>query len=34
VPLARPFADGDDPMLQEQAGWTIARLEERPLGEG
>jgi epoxyqueuosine reductase len=34
VQLARPFADSDDPMLQEQARWTIARLEERPLGEG
>jgi epoxyqueuosine reductase len=34
VQLAQPFADGEDPMLQEQARWTIARLEERPLGEG
>jgi epoxyqueuosine reductase len=33
VQLAQPFADGEDPMLQEQARWTIARLEERPLGE-
>ena len=34
VQLAQPFVDGEDPMLQEQARWTIARLEERPLGEG
>ena len=34
VSLAQPFADGDEPMLREQPRWTIARLEERPLGEG
>jgi epoxyqueuosine reductase len=34
VQLAQPFVDGEDPMLQEQARWTIARLEERPLSEG
>ncbi|MGZ4406376.1 MAG: tRNA epoxyqueuosine(34) reductase QueG, partial [Gaiellaceae bacterium] len=34
VQLAQPFADGEDSMLQEQARWTITRLEERSLGEG
>ena len=31
VRLAQPFVDGEDPMLQEQARWTIERLEERPV---
>jgi epoxyqueuosine reductase len=34
VQLAQPFADGEDPLLQEQARWTIAQLEKRPLGDG
>jgi epoxyqueuosine reductase QueG len=34
VQLAQPFVDGEDPMLQEQARWTIERLEELPVGEG
>jgi epoxyqueuosine reductase len=34
VQLAQPFMDGEDPMLQEQARWTIERLEELPVGEG
>jgi epoxyqueuosine reductase len=25
--LARPFAEGDDPLLREHAEWTLARLE-------
>ena len=34
VQLAQPFVDGEDPMLQEQARWTIERLQELPVGEG
>jgi hypothetical protein len=29
VPLLERYAEDDDPMLAEQASWSLARVEER-----
>jgi epoxyqueuosine reductase len=32
LPLAEPFLDDGDPLLREQAEWTVARMKERTAG--